>query len=290
MTPTAAQFTIAQLLAQARQNLAERLQLPDAETRIEAQLLLSRALGGVSRAWLITHEHDLPTPDQHQAFEALLDRRLNGEPVAYLLGQREFFGLSFNVTPAVLIPRPDTEILVETALELISQQQAARVLDMGVGSGAITIAIAKQRPRAQVLGIDHSQAALDVAKGNAEALGAGNAEFRLSHWFSALDGEQFDIIVSNPPYIAADDPHLAQGDLRFEPSSALASGADGLDDIREIVAQAPRHLKTQGWLLLEHGYDQAEKVADLMRSQGFEEIRSVTDLSAILRVTLGKKP
>lgn len=285
MTPT-----VVQLLSQARQCLAERLQLPETEARIEAQLLLSRALGGVSRAWLITHEQDTPALDQHQTFESLLERRLNGEPVAYLLGQREFFGLPFNVTPAVLIPRPDTEILVETALALIPNQQAMRVLDMGVGSGAIAIAIAKNRPQTQVVGIDRSEAALEVAKANAEALDAPNADFLLSHWFSSLEGEEFDVIVSNPPYIAAGDPHLAQGDLRFEPSSALASGTDGLNDIREIVAQAPRHLKSQGWLLLEHGYDQAEKVADLMRANSFIEVRSVADLSGILRVTLGQRP
>ncbi|GBG13678.1 release factor glutamine methyltransferase [Novimethylophilus kurashikiensis] len=285
MTPT-----VVQLLSQARQCLAERLQLPETEARIEAQLLLSRALGGVSRAWLITHEQDTPALDQHQTFESLLERRLNGEPVAYLLGQREFFGLPFNVTPAVLIPRPDTEILVETALALIPDQQAMRVLDMGVGSGAIAIAIAKNRPQTQVVGIDRSEAALEVAKANAEALDAPNADFLLSHWFSSLGGEEFDVIVSNPPYIAAGDPHLAQGDLRFEPSSALASGTDGLNDIREIVAQAPGHLKSQGWLLLEHGYDQAKKVADLMRANSFIEVRSVADLSGILRVTLGQRP
>jgi release factor glutamine methyltransferase len=282
--------TIAQLLTQARQRLAQGLRLPEAEARIEAQLLLSQALGNVSRAWLITHDRDLPEPIQYQNFEALLARRLNGEPVAYLLGQREFFGLPFKVTSDVLIPRPDTEILVETALALIPEQKTLRVLDMGVGSGAIAIAIAKNRPQAHVLGIDRSQAALDVAKGNAESLAADNAEFRLSHWFSALDGEQFDIIVSNPPYIAADDPHLAQGDLRFEPPSALASGSDGLDDIREILGQAPQHLKPGGWLLLEHGYDQAAKVADLMRAQNFIDVRSVTDLAGILRVTFGQQP
>jgi release factor glutamine methyltransferase len=279
--------TIAQLLLEARRGITAALALPDTEARIEAQVLMRRALGDVTRAWLIAHENDTPSAAQAVAFAALLQRRLNGEPVAYVLGEREFYGLNFSVWPQVLIPRPDTETLVDAALARIPQDQPCRVLDMGTGSGAIAIVIARQRPLASVTGIDRSPAALDVASHNARQLGAANLEFQLSHWFSALADEAFDIIVSNPPYIAADDPHLSQGDLRFEPASALASGADGLDDIREIVRMAPKHLAAGGWLLLEHGYDQAEHVAALLREAGFGEVASVKDLAGILRVTQG---
>ncbi|HEY3327201.1 MAG TPA: peptide chain release factor N(5)-glutamine methyltransferase [Novimethylophilus sp.] len=282
--------TIAQLLQNARRQIAQALQLPDAEARIEAQALLRQAVGAVSRAWLIAHEHDIPSPAQAAVFQQLLQRRLAGEPVAYLLGEREFYGLDFSVTPAVLIPRPDTETLVDAALTRIPPTTPCRVLDMGAGSGAIAIAIARHRPQARVTGIDSSPTALEVARDNARKLGAGNAEFHLSHWFAALAGEQFDVIVSNPPYIAADDPHLAQGDLRFEPAAALASGADGLDDIRLIVRAAPAHLVGGGWLLLEHGYDQAEAVAKLLRKAGFGEVGSGADLAGVMRVTQGRLP
>jgi release factor glutamine methyltransferase len=282
--------TIAQLLLEARRGIASALALPENEARIEAQALLRRALGDVTRAWLIAHESDALAADQAEAFALLLQRRLSGEPVAYVLGEREFYGLNFSVTPQVLIPRPDTETLVEAALAQIPRHQPCRVLELGTGSGAIAIAIAKHRPLANVTGIDRSPAALEVARENARKLGAGNAEFRLSHWFSALAQEKFDVIVSNPPYIAADDPHLSQGDLRFEPASALAAGADGLDDIRLIVSAAPAHLVPGGWLLLEHGYDQAEQVAGLLRAVGFGEVASVTDLAGVLRVTQGRLP
>jgi release factor glutamine methyltransferase len=282
-----ANSTIAQLLLEARRGIAAALTLPANEARIEAQALLCRALGDVTRAWLITHENDTPSATQAEIFATLLQRRLHGEPVAYVLGEREFYGLNFSVAPQVLIPRPDTETLVDAALDKIPLDQTCRVLDMGTGSGAIAIAIAKHRPLANVTAIDRSPAALAIARNNARQLGAGNVGFRLSHWFSALVNEKFDVIVSNPPYIAADDPHLSQGDLRFEPASALASGVDGLDDIREIISAAPHHLTTGGWLLLEHGYDQAEYVAALLREAGFGEVASVTDFAEILRVTQG---
>jgi release factor glutamine methyltransferase len=281
--------TIAQLLLEARCGIASALALPENEARIEAQALLRRALGDATRAWLIAHENDTPTATQAETFALLLQRRLSGEPVAYVLGEREFYGLNFSVMPQVLIPRPDTETLVEVALAKIPRDKHCRVLDMGTGSGAIAIAIAKHRPLASVTAIDRSTAALDIARKNAQQLGAGNAGFRLSHWFTALADEQFDVIVSNPPYIAADDPHLSQGDLRFEPASALASGADGLDDIRQIVSAAPQHLAADGWLLLEHGYDQAKAVAELLRAAGFAEVTSVADLTGVLRVTLGTR-
>jgi release factor glutamine methyltransferase len=280
--------TIAQLLLEAWRGIASALALPENEARIEAQALLRRALGDVTRAWLIVHENDTPTAAQAEAFALLLQRRLSGEPVAYVLGEREFYGLNFSVMPQVLIPRPDTETLVEAALNKIPLDKNCRVLDMGTGSGAIAIAIAKHRPLASVTGIDRSPAALELAEKNARQLGAGNAGFRQSHWFSALAEEQFDVIVSNPPYIAADDPHLSQGDLRFEPASALAAGADGLNDIREIVSKAPQHLAAGGWLFLEHGYDQAQAVAKLLRAAGFGEVASVMDLAGVLRVTRGE--
>lgn len=283
-------MTIANRLAQARQQLVAQLQLPVSEARIEAQLLLQAMLGGASRAWLLTHGEQALTPPQLAEFESLLQRRLRGEPVAYILGEREFYGLSFSVSPAVLIPRPDTETLVEAALQRIPQEVCRRVLDLGTGSGAIAIAIARQRPQAAVVAVDGSGAALAVAECNARALQAGNVTLLHSDWFSALEGEVFDVIVSNPPYIAAGDPHLAQGDLRFEPQQALASGPDGLDDIRRIVAQAPAHLVSGGWLLLEHGYDQAGRVAELLQVAGFEQVGHVADLAGIQRVTLGRKP
>lgn len=288
MTPQA-------LLTEARQQLVQTLQLPADEARVDAQTLLRHALG-VTRAWLIAHaDHALGSEEQAR-FDNLLQRRLRGEPVAYILGSREFYGLDFSVAPGVLIPRPDTETLVEAALQLIPENTlsshpfstSGRVLDLGTGSGAIAIAIAVNRPDSTVTAVDQSEAAVAIARQNAEKLGATNLRLLQSDWFSALTGECFDFIVSNPPYIADADPHLSQGDLRFEPSSALASGTDGLDDIRRIVATAPAHLERGGWLLLEHGYDQAERVAGLLKEAGYTEIGHATDLAGIQRVTLGK--
>lgn len=293
------------LLAQAQQRLARALDLPADEARIEAQILLREALGRVSRAWLLTHDNDQPTPAQQQAFEHLLERRLAGEPVAYILGRREFFGLDFSLTPDVLIPRPDTETLVEAALARIPDGKSCRVLDLGSGSGAIAIAIASQRPRASVTAVERSETALAVARSNAVRLLApspqpspvkgegemvGNLRLRRSDWFLALAEEMFDLIVSNPPYIAEADAHLNAGDLRFEPRSALAAGSDGLDDIRRIVHAAPAHLLPGGWLLLEHGHDQAERVAALLGEAGFVGIHHASDLAGIRRVTQGRKP
>jgi release factor glutamine methyltransferase len=276
------------LLVQARQQLADALNLPGREAALEAQILLCHALGGVSRAWLISNEEQALTAEQQLRFDALRSRRLQGEPIAHILGQREFYGLEFNVTPNVLIPRPDTETLVDVALQRIPEGQPCRILDLGTGSGAIAVAIAVHRPLAAVTAVERSQAALQVARGNAARLSAGNLRLLQSDWFSALEGEIFDVIVSNPPYIAAADPHLGQGDLRFEPVVALASGSDGLDDIRAIIAQAPVHLTASGWLLLEHGYDQAPQVARLLEEAGFEQIGHAADLGGITRVTLGR--
>jgi release factor glutamine methyltransferase len=282
--------TIRQLLSGAQRQLAAALELAPEEARIEAQMLLRRALGDVSRAKLIAYDNEIPPSVQAETFMDLLHRRLRGEPIAYILGEREFYGLNLSVTPDVLIPRPDTETLVEAALAQIPQNKPCRVLDMGTGSGAITIAIAAQRPQAQVTGIDRSASAVQIASENARRLQIGNVDFKVSDWFSAIGETVYDIIVSNPPYIAAGDPHLVQGDLRFEPPTALASGVDGLDDIRHLVGVAPRHLASGGWLMLEHGYDQAPSVAQLLIDAGFGEVASVADLGGVLRVTIGKMP
>jgi len=270
---------------EAQKLISKTLALEPDEARLEAQLLLQTSLN-VNRAWLLSHEKDVLQPDIHTAFEVLLKRRLNGEPIAYILGKREFYGLEFIVTPDTLIPRPDTETLVEAALQKIPLSQACLILDLGTGTGAIAIAIVTQRPQAQIVATDVSPTTLAVAQANAQNLNVSNVQFVLSDWFAELQGQTFDVIVSNPPYIAEGDPHLKQGDLRFEPSSALIAGENGLDCIQKIISQAKQHLKPQGWLMLEHGYDQAEKIANLMKSAGFDSVSSVADLSNILRVTL----
>ena len=261
------------------------------EAALEAQLLLQHVLN-VNRAWLISHQNDALEANIHAAYRALINRRVKGEPIAYILGVREFYGLNLKVTPATLSPRPDTETLVETALAKIPQNKNLRILDLGTGTGAIALAIAKHRPQAFVLALDASQTALDIAIENAQILTIANVDFLLSDWFSALsqqsNTQKFDLIVSNPPYIEVDDAHLSQGDLRFEPLSALASGEDGLDDIRKIITQAPQNLNPHGWLMLEHGYNQAEEVAALFKHTGFSDISHAQDLAGIARVTFGR--
>ena len=266
-------------------------QLNTNEAALEAQLLLQHVLN-VNRAWLISHESDTLQPNNHAGFEVLLKRRLNGEPIAYILGYREFYGLELKVTSYTLIPRSDTETLVEAALAKIAQNQPCQTLDLGTGTGAIALAIAKHRPQAQITALDASQASLDIAIENAQNLNIPNVKFILSDWFSGLktngENEKFDVIASNPPYIEASDLHLQQGDLRFEPRSALASGAYGLDAIRHIIKNAPPYLNPHGWLMLEHGYNQASKVAALLKQAGFSDISHAKDLSGIERVTIGR--
>ena len=269
--------------------LSQTLELSSQETKFEAQLLLQQAFN-VNRAWLIAHANDALQPNIHAAFEELLKRRLGGEPMAYILGNREFYGLNLLVTPDTLIPRPDTETLVEAALARASNNLNLSILDLGTGTGAIALAIAKNRPQASIAAVDASEGALEVAKQNAQHLNIDNVEFLLSNWFENLSDQRFDVIVSNPPYIEENDTHLTQGDLRFEPMSALASGADGLDDIRRIISDCLIHLKPQGWLMLEHGYNQAEQVADLMADAGLTNIETIKDLGNNDRVTLGKNP
>ncbi len=250
----------------------------------EARLLLRHILG-VTHAALETHPGRKVSLQDTAAFRALAARRAAGEPVAYLAGHREFHGMDFHVTPAVLIPREETELLVDIALE----KPAQRILDLGTGSGCLAIAVAKQLPQAQVTAVDVSAAALDVARENAARHGA-TVRFVQGDWFAPLDGERFDLILANPPYVAEGDPHLAQGDVRFEPRSALAAGAQGLDDIRRIVAGAGAHLVPGGRLYFEHGYDQAPAVAALLAEAGFVAVEQRADLAGILRVTGGARP
>ncbi|MGC8118054.1 peptide chain release factor N(5)-glutamine methyltransferase [Metapseudomonas otitidis] len=263
--------------------------LPDSPSpRLDAELLLAAALGK-PRSFLHTWPERVVSGEAAERYASYLERRRQGEPVAYILGHQGFWSLDLEVAPHTLIPRPDTELLVETALALVTLPQA-RVLDLGTGTGAIALALACERLGWQVTGVDRIGEAVALAERNRERLGLGNAAFRESHWFSALGAERYDLIVSNPPYIAAQDPHLAQGDVRFEPSSALVAGADGLDDIRLIVSQAPAHLNAGGWLLLEHGYDQAAAVRELLAREGFEAVESRRDLGGHERISQGRRP
>ncbi len=271
------------------ESLLSHAQLPDSPTaRLDAELLLADALGK-SRSYLHTWpERELPA-ELIAIFEARLARRRQGEPVAYILGRQGFWSLELDVASHTLIPRPDTELLVETALALLPATPLA-VLDLGTGSGAIALALACERPAWQVVGVDRVPEAVALASGNRERLQLNNATFTESHWFAALTGQRFALIVSNPPYIAAADPHLSQGDVRFEPSSALVSGVDGLDDIRLIIQQAPEHLCAGGWLLLEHGFDQAEAARELLDKRGFVQVQSRRDLGGHQRISLGQWP
>lgn len=262
-------------------------QLAGPEARFEAELLLLQALGR-ERAWLFAHGADPAQAPVQAAFAALLERRIAGEPVAYITGKRGFWTLDLQVTPATLIPRADTERLVELALERLPPGRALQVADLGTGSGAIALAIASERPQAQVLATDASADALAVARANAHSHGLANVAFAHGDWCAPLDGRRFDLIASNPPYIEAGDAHLEQGDLRFEPASALASGADGLDDIRHIVGQVRTHLLPGGWLLLEHGFDQGEPVRALLLQAGLIQVQTAQDLEGRDRVTLGR--
>ena len=292
---------------------------------VDARALLRHVLG-VGDAHLIAHSGQALSEAQSARFAALAARRSAGEPVAYIVGAREFFSLEFKVTPAVLIPRPESEALVEFALERIAPDSVRSVLDLGTGSGCIAISIARHRPHAKVVAVDSSPAALAVARENAQRLlntslgtpspltgegrdgsealpqsdsatptlalprqrgGDSNVSFVLSDWFGALAGRKFDLIVANPPYVAAGDPHLAQGDLRFEPQAALAAGADGLDCVRLIIGSAPQYLSGGGWLAFEHGYDQAARCRELLAEAGFGEVFSRADVAGIERISGG---
>lgn len=256
-------------------------------SRADAELLLAHAVGQ-PRSWLYAHSNDGLDEDQARAFAGLLDRRRRGEPVAHILGVREFWSLELAVTPDTLIPRPETELLVELALRELPVDSSARVLDLGTGSGAIALALAHERPRADVTAIDADARTLAVAQKNAARLDLARVRFLLGNWYSAVAGERYHLIVSNPPYIADADPHLLRGDLRFEPRSALASGADGLDAIRVIAAGSPRQLHAGGCLLLEHGFEQGAAVRGLLAAAGLADVATITDLEGRDRVTRGR--
>lgn len=254
---------------------------------VDARILVCHGLA-LTRVQLITQSERALGQEEAAQLCSLFRRRIGGEPIAYITGEREFFGLPMHTTPDVLIPRPETELLVELALERLPPH--GRVLDLGTGTGAIAIAIAHTRPDAEVAAVDVSAAALEIARGNAERHACA-VRFLQSDWYAALqEGVRHDLIVSNPPYIVAHDPHLSQGDLRFEPVDALTDHADGLSALRTIVRQAPAHLQADGWLLMEHGYDQAESVRSLLASCGFEAVQSWRDLAGIERVSGGRLP
>ena len=257
--------------------------------REDAEPLLLHALGR-GRAWLFAHGGDPVDATVQAAFEALVTRRAGGEPVAYLIGTRGFWTLDLQVTADTLIPRPETELLVELALARLPADTPLRVADLGTGSGAIALAIASERPLATVVATDIAKATLAVAVANAQAHGLDNVWFRRGDWDQALGRDRFDLVASNPPYIAEGDPHLARGDLRHEPARALSSGTDGLDAIRTIVQAAPHHLVPGGWLLLEHGLEQGPAVRALLDAAGLLEVHTEQDLEQRDRVTLGRMP
>lgn len=268
-------------------SLLRAAELPDSPTaRLDVELLLAAAIGK-SRSYLHTWPERIVSSEAALTFAEYLQRRRSGEPVAYILGQQGFWNLDLEVAPHTLIPRPDTELLVETALELLPLTPV-RVLDLGTGTGAIALALASERGQWQVVAVDRVLEAVALAERNRQRLQLNNVQVRSSHWFDSVAGERFDLIVSNPPYIAAEDPHLVAGDVRFEPSSALVAGADGLDDLRIIISQAPAHLLPSGWLLLEHGYDQAAAVRELLAQHDFEQIESRIDLGGHERISLGR--
>ena len=277
---------IQQALQQASQQLVGSSDSP----RLDAELLLAHCLQR-KRSYLYTWPEHCLTEPVKQAFVELIRQRQQGQPIAYLSGYREFWGRDFQVSPATLIPRPDTERLIDIALSKIPLRQAYRVLDLGTGSGAIAITLAKERPQANIIAVDCSGSALEIAQANVLNHQANNVQLYRSNWFSALRAQDaFQIIVSNPPYVSTTDPHLQQGDVRHEPQSALVAGEDGLDHIRHLINRAPDHLETDGWLLLEHGYDQRKKIACLLQQAGYRQIQCQQDMAGHDRVSLGQCP
>ncbi len=254
---------------------------------LEAELLLCEVIGK-PRSHLRAWPEKRLEPEQTRRFMSLLDRRAAGEPLAYITGRREFWSLTLEVTADVLIPRPDTETLVERALEIIPPSAKAAVADLGTGSGAIALAIASERPHCRIVATDRSEAALRVARSNAVRLGLKQVEFRLGDWCQALGKERFALLISNPPYIAQSDPHLEMGDLRHEPQEALVSSEEGLDDLQRIIDCAPHHLLPGGRLLIEHGFSQGKAVRELLRAAGFETVRTYCDLARKERVSEGE--
>lgn len=267
----------------------QRLSMHDT-ARLDAELLLAKVLGR-DRTWLHTWPETELTAQQERQFHALIERRARGEPVAHLLGRQAFWSLDLQVSPATLIPRPATERLVELALARIPPDAPWRIADLGTGSGAIALALASERPACNIVATDVSAAALDVARANARRLRLDNITFLEGDWLAPLREQlPFRMIVSNPPYVCAADPHLAEGDVRFEPASALVAGADGLDALRALAGAARPHLVPGGWLLLEHGHDQAGAVIALLREAGFENVADFRDLAGQPRVTVARNP
>ncbi len=262
-------------------------QLQDQSTpTLEAEILIAHALA-VPRSYLYSHPEYVLKENERNLLHNLLNRRLMGEPIAYILGEKEFWSLPLMVNQHTLIPRPETELLVELTLAKLPKQASIKVADLGTGSGAIALALAQARPHWQIVATDQSLAALQVAQANAQRLHLSNVRFNQGDWCSALGADRFAAIVSNPPYIPRDDPHLDKGDLRFEPKTALAAGEDGLAAFRKIIPQAKHHLTSAGWLLLEHGFDQGSAVRDLMQQAGYQKIQTHEDLTHIGRVTIG---
>ncbi len=255
--------------------------------RVDARVLLQYILH-VNHAYLLTHPEEVLVEERSEAFNKLVMQRVQGMPIAYLTGECAFYDLTFKVSPAVLIPRPETELLIELALARIPSDRSYQILDLGTGSGAIAITLAKHCPQAEVVAVDLSADAVSIASMNTKNLGVDNVCFVRGNWFDGLVGKKFDMIVSNPPYVAEGDPHLKQGDLRFEPQMALTASDNGLASLSKITAHAPAYLVAGGWLLLEHGYDQAAVCRQLLANTDFSNISSYTDLAGIMRVSGGQ--
>ncbi len=283
MIPVRQTRTISDNLRQAAGRLGE-----SDSPRLDAEVLLAFVLGKPRSHLMAWPEHELAAAEQ-AVFDELIERRRQGVPVAHLTGEREFWSLPLAVEPHTLIPRPDTELLVELALQRLPPDSPSRVADLGTGSGAVALAIASERPRSEVLATDRSPASLQLARRNAHRLGLRNLAFACGNWCDALRDASLDLLVSNPPYIAEADPHLARGDLRHEPRQALAAGAEGLDALGVLAGQAPRVLRPGAWLLLEHGWQQGEDVRQLLSEQGFIEIQTFPDLAGRARVTGGRR-
>ena len=282
MIQTTDPVSIKQLLEQATRILNT------ASARLDAEVLLGHVLQEARSHFHAWPEKLVPAAS-HTHFTELLQRRLEGEPVAYLTGEREFWSLPLSVTPDTLIPRPETETLVARALKRIPADQPHTIADLGTGSGAIALAIARERPLCRIIATDIATAAIEVAHNNARRLGIHSIEFRTGNWYKPLTGMRFDMIVSNPPYIATTDPHLESGDVRFEPRTALASGPQGMDDLTPIAQCAINHLEPGGWLLMEHGYDQGELTRQLLEATGFIEVITFTDDAGLERVVTGQR-
>lgn len=255
--------------------------------RLDTEILLAACLGK-PRSYLHTWPERSIDQRELECFEQLLRRRARGEPVAHLTGEREFWSLPLAVTPDTLIPRPETETLVEQALGKLPRDTPLRVADLGTGSGAIALAIATERPRCEIIATDISESALTVARRNAERLGLGNVRFIAGDWCESLPAGRFDVILSNPPYVAERDPHLDSGDVRFDPRQALVAGPEGMDALRQIARCANDHLRRDGWLIVEHGYDQGGKVMQLLQAEGYSEVSIHNDDSGLSRVTMGR--